>query len=78
MNASGPGTLHIYPDGSLTVATQGHAFLFFFADEAEALGLPSAVFLWAGQTHLTVGADGISTSVTLQGHMLLDVCAALS
>ena len=78
MNASGPGTLHFLPDGSLTVAAQGHTFEFFLADEVEALGLPSAIFLWAGPTHLTVGADGIATSATFRGHMLLDVCSALS
>jgi hypothetical protein len=76
-NASGPGTFHFLPDGSLTVASQGHTFEFFLADEAEALGLPSAIFLWAGPTVLTVGADGIATNATFRGHMLLDVCAAL-
>ena len=78
LNTSGPGTLHFLPDGSLTATTQGLTFEFFASDDAEALGLPSAIFVWAGQTHVTVDTDGITTSATFSGHMLLDVCAALS
>jgi hypothetical protein len=78
LNTSGPGTLHFLPDGSLTAATQGHTFEFFDSADVEALGLPSAIFVWAGLTHLTADADGIVTSATFRGHMLIDVCAALS
>jgi hypothetical protein len=78
MNTSGPGTLHFLPDGSLTATTQGHTFEFFDSADAEALGLPSPIFVWAGQTYFTVGTNGIVTGATLRGHMLLDVCAELS
>jgi hypothetical protein len=78
VNASGPGFLHISPDGSLTILSHGLAFAWFLADEVEAFGLPSAMFVWSGQLQATVDADGNDTDVTLHGHMHLDVCATLS
>jgi hypothetical protein len=78
VNASGPGHIHLYPDGSQSFLFLGHTLDFFFsAADAESIGAPSALFLWAGQVRATFDADGNETSETYGGHMLLDICTAL-
>ena len=79
VNASGPGHIHLYPDGSQSFLLLGRTLILFFsAADAESFGAPSALFLWAGQVRGTFDADGNLTSETFGGHMLLDICAALS
>jgi hypothetical protein len=79
VNASGPGHIHVNPDGSASFLFLGHTLIFFFsASDAASFGAPSALFLWAGQVHSALDADGNLTTETFRGHMLLDICAALS
>ena len=79
VNASGPGHIHLYSDGSQSFLLLGHTLILFFsAAQAESFGAPSALFLWAGQVRGTFDADGNLTSETFGGHLLLDICAALS
>jgi hypothetical protein len=76
-NTSGPGKATLNADGSITLALKGHnAFLLTPADAAR-FGLPN-LFVSAGALTITVAPDGSITSLSLQGHVLVDVCAALS
>jgi hypothetical protein len=45
--------------------------------DAARFGLP-ALFVSAGALTESVAADGTITSLSLNGHVLVDVCAALS
>jgi hypothetical protein len=45
--------------------------------DAKRFGLP-AVSVTAGALRFSVAADGTITSLSLNGHVLVDVCAALS
>jgi hypothetical protein len=79
VNASGPGHIHLNVDGSQSFLLLGHTLILFFsAAQAESFGAPSALFLWAGQVRGTFDAAGDLTAETFGGHMLLDLCAALS
>ena len=76
-NSSGPGTLTIFPDGSLTEATQGVTVTFLAPADAARFGLP-AVSVTAGALTISVDPNGNITSLSLHGRVLVDVCAALS
>ena len=77
-NVSGPGKVTFHADGSLTVATKGHTGPIFLAPaDAQRFGLP-AVSVTAGRLTGAVDSDGNLTSLSLGGHVLVDVCAALS
>jgi hypothetical protein len=76
-NISGPGKLIAYPDGSLTVAGKGHEAPILAPADAKRFGLP-AVSVTAGALTISLAPDETITSVSLQGHVLVDVCAALS
>lgn len=77
-NNSGPGKATIYPDGSLTEVHTGLNGPFFLAPaDAKRFGLPT-VSVTAGNLTFSVAADGTITSLTLNGHVAVDVCAALS
>ena len=77
-NVSGPGRVTTHADGSVTVATKGHTGPIFLAPaDAQRFGLP-AVSVTAGALTQSIAADGTLTSMTLNGHVLVDVCAALS
>jgi hypothetical protein len=76
-NISGPGTLTIFPDGSLTEATQGVTVTFLAPADAARFGLP-AVSVTAGALTISVDPNGNITSLSLHGRVLVDVCAALS
>jgi hypothetical protein len=52
--------------------------LFFLTPaNAQRFGLPT-VSVTAGKLAFSVAADGIITSLSLDGHVAVDVCAALS
>ena len=76
-NASGPAKITVSSDGSVVVSGKGHFVGFLPPPLAQRFGLP-AVNVTAG--HLTVALDaaGNLTSLSLRGHVLVDVCAALS
>jgi len=76
-NVSGPGKGTVYPDSSALFALKGHSAAIFPPDLAQRLGLP-AVSVTAGALTARFDPDGNLTSLSLHGHVLLDVCAALS
>ncbi len=77
-NIPGPGKATIHPDGSITEVHTGRNGPFILAPaDAKRFGLP-AVSVTAGALRFSVAANGVITSLFLQGHVLVDVCAALS
>jgi hypothetical protein len=75
-NLSGPGRLIRQP-GSLTMAVKGRSGLFLTPADAQRFGLPT-VAVTAGQTVTLARPSGGITSLTLHGHVLVNVCTALS
>ena len=76
-NASGPGKVTAFPDGSATVDVKGLNAFRLPPAIAAAFGLPQ-LFVSAGPLTLTFDSNGNLTSVSLTGHVKVDVCAALS
>jgi hypothetical protein len=76
-NISGPGTFTMRPDGSVVIAAKGLFALFLTPADAQRFGLPT-VAVTAGALTQSTAADGSITSLTLHGHVLVNVCAALS
>jgi hypothetical protein len=76
-NESGPGKLTVFPDGSVTETTEGHTGIFLTPADAQQFGVP-VLSVTAGRTEQSIAPDGTITSLTLQGHVLVNVCAALS
>jgi hypothetical protein len=76
LNASGPGTVTISADGSLTIDGTGHWLVFNLATDAAPFGLPG-VMLTSGQLHETIDPTGKLTALSVTGGST-DVCAALS
>jgi hypothetical protein len=76
-NLGGAAEITVQPDGSLTFVEKGTPGAFFAPADAARFGLPTVSVL-AGVLTGTVDADGNLTSLSLQGHVLVDVCAALS
>jgi hypothetical protein len=76
-NISGPLKTTVSPDGSAVVAFKGLTAFFLEPAQAQQFGLPIAS-VTAGALTVSVDPDGIFTSARLQGHVLVDICAALS
>jgi hypothetical protein len=76
-NVSGPLKITVLPDGSVTLADKGRTSVFLDPADAQRFGLPT-VAVTAGALTSSIAADGSITSLTLHGHVLVDVCAALS
>jgi len=76
-NVSGPSKTAVDPDGSAVLAAKGHTGFFVTPAQSRQFGLPR-VFVAAGPLTASFAADGSLTSVSLRGHVLTDVCAALS
>jgi hypothetical protein len=76
-NISGPSKATFFPDGSYTSVEHGRNELILPPADAARFGLPT-VSVTAGRRMLSVAADGSYTSLSLQGHVAVDVCAALS
>jgi hypothetical protein len=74
---SGITTATSYPDGSFTAVQNGAAWTGFpaFIDPAS-FGLP-ALFESAGKLTVSFDSNG-NPSISLKGHILVDICAALS
>jgi hypothetical protein len=75
-NISGPYTTTVFGDGSGVTAFKGLTLFLITQDQAQQFGLP-AVSVIAGGLTVSVDREG-RTSVSLQGHVQVDVCAALS
>jgi hypothetical protein len=74
---SGPIKFIDFPDGSATFLARGRQFVLLAPADAARFGLPAA-FISAGALTETLDAAGNITSLSLDGHVLVDVCAALS
>jgi hypothetical protein len=75
---NGPGKFFGNPDGSFTEMHTGLNGPFFLTPaDAQRFGLPT-VSVTAGNLTFSIAADGTMTSLSLDGHVALDVCAALS
>jgi hypothetical protein len=76
-NISGPAKVIIAPDGSFTVLDKGLNGHVLTPADAARFGLPT-VSVTAGALTASFAPDGSITSLSLHGHVLVDVCAALS
>ncbi len=76
-DVSGPAKEIVFPDDSVTVLLKGLQPTTLAPADAARFGLPG-VFISAGALTETVAPDGTITSLSLNGHVLVDVCAALS
>jgi hypothetical protein len=77
VNRSGPGKTTMFADGSELVAAKGPGGLILTPPSAQQFGLPT-VSVVTGALTLTVDPDGTITALSLHGHVLVNVCAALS
>jgi hypothetical protein len=76
-NTSGPGEITTQP-GSLTVALKGRTGLFLVPADAKQFGLPAVSVTAGALTESIALPSGTITALTLHGHVLVNVCAALS
>src|SRR5215471_12977620 len=75
---NGPGKFFGHPDGSFTEVHTGRNGPFVLAPaDQQRFGLP-AVSVTVGKVTFSIAANGVMTSLSLHGHVLVDVCAALS
>jgi hypothetical protein len=73
---SGLSTQTLNPDGSFTAVQNGVGWVGIYGGLA-AFGLP-AVFVSSGKLTLTFDPNGNITSASLNGHVSVDICSALS
>jgi len=75
---NGPGKFFGNPDGSFTEVHTGLNGPFPLAPaDAKRFGLPG-LSVTAGKLTFSIGANGAFTSLTLHGHVAVDLCAELS
>jgi len=75
---NGPGKATIHADGSITEVHTGRNGPFILSPaDATRFGLPT-VSVDAGKLAFSVAANGAITSLSLHGHVLVNVCAALT
>lgn len=79
VNASGPGTLTISPDGA-TGVFDNRGLFFLFAPNATQFGFPSNIVVTSGAWSFVsdFATNNIIRLTSGQPHVLSDVCAALS
>jgi hypothetical protein len=77
LNGSGPAKITVNPDGSVIELRKGPNFAILSPAEAASFGLPT-VSVTAGALTESLAPDGTVTSASLQGNVLVDICAALS
>jgi hypothetical protein len=75
-NISGPSKTIVFPDGSFTALERGRNELYLGPELAARFGLP-IVSVVVGASSRSRAADGTLTSVSLHGHVAVNVCAAL-
>jgi len=76
LNGSGPAKITVNPDGSVIELRKGPNFAILTPAEAARFGLPT-VSVTAGALTESLAPDGTVTSASLQGQVLVDICAAL-
>jgi hypothetical protein len=76
-NISGPTKATVSSDGSAVFAMKGLQAFAIEPAQAKQFGIP-IVSVTAGALTVSVDPNGNFTSVSLQGHVQVDVCAALS
>jgi len=78
-NTPGPGKATIHADGSITEVHTGRSgpFPLLTPADAKRFGLPT-VAIFSGRLAFSIDAQGNMTSLSLHGHVAVDVCAALS
>jgi len=76
-NGPGPAKITVNPDGSVIELRKGLNFAILTPAEAARFGLPT-VSVTAGALTESLAPDGTVTSASLQGHVLVDICTALS
>ena len=74
---SGPGKVTVARDGSVTVTEKGHNGLFLLPADAHRFGLPTLT-VTTGPVTESIAPPGIITSLSRHGHILVNICAALS
>jgi hypothetical protein len=74
---SGSTIVTLNPDGSTTVVQNGTAWVGFMPADASRFGLPN-VFVSSGKLTILIDPNGNITSISLNGHVQVDICAALS
>jgi hypothetical protein len=76
-NISGPSKTTVFPDGSMTTTATGLNPIALSAADAARFGLPT-FGVTAGARTVSIAPDGSISSLTVDGHVLVDVCAALN
>jgi hypothetical protein len=76
-NVTGPGKATISADGSVLFAGKGHIIILLAPADAQRFGLPT-LFISAGAYTQSVTPDGTITSASLNGHVAVSLCTALS
>ena len=76
-NISGPYKFTVVDNSLVGVAFKGLTLTAIQRDRAQQFGLPPVSVIAGGLT-VSVAPDGTYTSVSLQGHVLVDICTALS
>lgn len=76
-NGSGPAKITVNPDGSVIELRKGLNFAILTPAEAARFGLPT-VSVTSGALTESLAPDGTVTSASMQGHVLVDICTALS
>ena len=77
-NTPGPGKATINADGSITEVHTGRNGPFPLAPaDAQRFGLPAGLIVTVGKLAFSINAAGAFTSLTLDGHVAVDLCAAL-
>jgi hypothetical protein len=77
VNLSGPEKVTTFADGSVTLRAKGRSAYALSPADARRFGL-SPLGVTAGVQTVTFAPDGSITSFSLRGHVLVDICAALS
>jgi hypothetical protein len=76
-NISGPYKITVSPDGSAVFAFKGRTAFALTPAQAKQFGLP-IFFVTDGALTASLDSDGNPVSVSLQGQLVVDICAALS
>jgi hypothetical protein len=76
-NASASATFTTHADGSVTVTSRGRSPFFLSLADAKRFGLPTVSVL-AGRQTFSLDSSAAITSLSLRGHVVVNICTALS